>query len=65
MRYEVHKRFSIFYFIGEMASAFGSMLALGLMQMKGLGGLNGWRWIFIIGGHDPQASNPSVPRPPV
>lgn len=33
-----------------MASAFASILAYGLMQMNGLGGLTGWRWIFIMQG---------------
>jgi hypothetical protein len=33
-----------------MASAFSSILAYGLMQMNGLGGLTGWRWIFIMQG---------------
>jgi hypothetical protein len=47
---EVGKRFSIFYLIGCVASAFAGVLAAGLMQMKGLGGLSGWRWIFIIEG---------------
>jgi MFS family permease len=31
-----------------LASGFASILAYGLMQMKGIQGLNGWRWIFII-----------------
>jgi hypothetical protein len=31
-----------------MASAFAGILAYGLMQMHGLGGLEGWRWIFIV-----------------
>ena len=30
--------------------AFGGILAYGIGYMKGLGGLNGWRWIFIIEG---------------
>jgi MFS family permease len=49
-RYEVQKRYSVFYLIGSMASAFSSILAYGLMQMNGLGGLSGWRWIFIMQG---------------
>ncbi|KAL8902138.1 MAG: hypothetical protein Q9207_004857 [Kuettlingeria erythrocarpa] len=32
-RYEVGKRYSIFYLIGSLASAFGGILAFGLMQM--------------------------------
>jgi MFS family permease len=49
-RYELQKRNAVFYLIGSMASAFAGILAFGLMQMKGLGGLEGWRWIFIIEG---------------
>jgi hypothetical protein len=31
-----------------MASALSGILAYGVMQMKGLGGLSGWRWIFVV-----------------
>lgn len=44
------KRYAVFYCIGSFASAFGGILAFGLMQMDGLSGLGGWRWIFIIEG---------------
>lgn len=44
------KRFSVFYFIGSCASAFAGILAFGIMQMNGLAGKAGWRWIFIIEG---------------
>lgn len=47
-RYELQKRNAVFYLIGSMASAFAGILAYGLMQMAGLAGLNGWRWIFIV-----------------
>ncbi|CZR54644.1 related to nicotinamide mononucleotide permease [Phialocephala subalpina] len=49
-RYEMGKRYAGFYLIGCVASAFGGILAFGLMQMKGVAGFNGWRWIFIIEG---------------
>ncbi|KAI0129069.1 major facilitator superfamily domain-containing protein [Xylariales sp. AK1849] len=49
-RYEVGKRYSFFYVIGCVASAFSGILAYGLMQMAGLQHLSGWRWIFIIEG---------------
>ncbi|PGH20098.1 hypothetical protein AJ80_03666 [Polytolypa hystricis UAMH7299] len=49
-RYEVHTRFSWFYVLGFIASAFSNILAYGLSQMEGVGGLRGWRWIFIIEG---------------
>ncbi|KAK9796903.1 putative Major facilitator superfamily domain-containing protein [Seiridium cardinale] len=49
-RYEVGKRYSFFYVIGCVASAFAGILAYGLMQMNGLASLTGWRWIFIMEG---------------
>ncbi|KAI5863291.1 major facilitator superfamily MFS-1 [Durotheca rogersii] len=49
-RYEVGRRYSVFYLLGCVASACSGILAFGLMQMGGLGGLAGWRWIFIIEG---------------
>ena len=44
------KRYAVFYLIGCVASAFGGILAYGLMHMQGLRGYGGWRWIFIIEG---------------
>ncbi|KAF2839395.1 MFS general substrate transporter [Patellaria atrata CBS 101060] len=49
-RYEVGKRYAAFYLLGCVASAFAGILAYGLMQMKGLADLSGWRWIFIMEG---------------
>ncbi|KAL9002349.1 MAG: hypothetical protein Q9188_004703 [Gyalolechia gomerana] len=49
-RYDVGKRFSSFYILGCIANAFAGILAYGLMQMDGLGGEAGWRWIFIMEG---------------
>ncbi|KAJ5834213.1 Major facilitator superfamily domain general substrate transporter [Penicillium robsamsonii] len=49
-RYDVQKRFSIFYLIGCVASALAGILAFGLMQLNGKEGLSGWRWIFILEG---------------
>jgi MFS family permease len=47
-RYELQKRNAVFYLIGSMASAMSGILAYGIMQMNGLAGLAGWRWIFIV-----------------
>lgn len=44
------KRYSVFYLLGSMASAFSGVLAFGFMQMGGLGNQSGWRWIFIMFG---------------
>ena len=49
-RYDVQKRYSIFYLIGCLASACSGILAYGIMQMNGVAGYRGWRWIFIIEG---------------
>ncbi|KAI9670888.1 MAG: hypothetical protein M1817_003773 [Caeruleum heppii] len=50
VRYDMQKRYSVFYLIGSLASALAGILAYGLMQMQGLAGLGGWRWIFIMEG---------------
>lgn len=42
---EMGKRYSFFYIIGMFASAASGILAYGIMQMKGVADLNGWRWI--------------------
>ncbi|EEH17271.2 hypothetical protein PABG_07358 [Paracoccidioides brasiliensis Pb03] len=49
-RYQVHQRIAWFYSINIVANAFGSLLAYGIIRMEGLGGLRGWRWIFVIEG---------------
>ncbi|KAJ5101396.1 hypothetical protein NUU61_003618 [Penicillium alfredii] len=49
-RFDVQKRFSIFYLIGCVASALSGILAFGLMQLNGAHGLGGWQWIFILEG---------------
>ncbi|KAI1966699.1 hypothetical protein LOZ58_000187 [Ophidiomyces ophidiicola] len=43
-------RIAWFYSINVIANGFGSLLAYGLWKMEGLGGLRGWRWIFIMEG---------------
>ncbi|GIZ41052.1 hypothetical protein CKM354_000436900 [Cercospora kikuchii] len=50
VRYDVGKRYAIFYMIGSLASAASGILAYGLMQMNGLANYAGWRWIFIMEG---------------
>jgi MFS family permease len=48
VRYEVQKRYSVFYIIGSLASACAGILAFGIMHLAGKAGLGGWRWIFIL-----------------
>lgn len=40
-------RLATFLSISIVASAFSSILAVGLMQMDGIAGYRGWRWIFV------------------
>lgn len=43
-RYELQKRLAVFYTAASAAGAFSGLLAFGLQQMEGVGGLSGWRW---------------------
>jgi MFS family permease len=49
-RFQVQKRFSGFYLLALLASGFSNILAWALSLMDGVGGLAGWRWIFIMQG---------------
>ncbi|KAI1751488.1 major facilitator superfamily domain-containing protein [Xylaria castorea] len=49
-RYELGRRYGLFYLIGSVTSAFSGILAFGIIHLEGAGGLRGWRWIFIIEG---------------
>ncbi|KAI0200663.1 major facilitator superfamily domain-containing protein [Astrocystis sublimbata] len=49
-RYELGRRYGLFYLIGSVTSAFSGLLAFGFIHLEGAGGLRGWRWIFIIEG---------------
>jgi len=49
-RYDLQKRITAFYAIGFFSSGLGGILAYGLMQMEDVGGIRGWRWIFIMEG---------------
>lgn len=43
-------RLSAFYLLTVGAGGLANIVAYGLMQMEGVGGLRGWRWIYIIEG---------------
>lgn len=49
-RQERQYRVALFFSAASLAGAFGGVLAFGLAHMKGVAGLNGWRWIFILEG---------------
>lgn len=43
-------RISYFYCASALSGAFSGLLAAGIAQMDGVGGYEGWRWIFILEG---------------
>lgn len=47
---ETQTRIAVFYTASALAGAFSGMLAAGIAQMDGVGGLQGWRWIFLLEG---------------
>lgn len=49
-REELGLRIGIFYTAASLSGAFGGLLARGLSAIGPAGGLEGWRWIFIIEG---------------
>ncbi|KAI9878608.1 MAG: hypothetical protein M1830_000427 [Pleopsidium flavum] len=49
-RYELQWRFNLFFCAAILAGAWGGLFAYALANMAGVGGYNGWRWIFIIEG---------------
>jgi len=49
-QYEVSSRFSIWYAASGIATGFGGLIAYGVSNMNGAGGLAGWRWLFILEG---------------
>ena len=46
-REELALRTAVFYFGNYFATATGSLMAAGILQMGGLQGLSGWQWLFI------------------
>jgi len=49
-RTESHFRVALFFSAASLAGAFGGIFAYGIGYMKGVGGLQGWQWIFILEG---------------
>ncbi|KAG8691829.1 hypothetical protein FRC11_008453 [Ceratobasidium sp. 423] len=49
-RSETGARMAIYYAAATVAGAFGGLLARGISEMRGVGGLKGWSWIFILEG---------------
>ena len=49
-RFEINFRIALFFSAATAAGAFGGLLARLINLMDGVGGYQGWRWIFILEG---------------
>ncbi|KXS17384.1 MFS general substrate transporter [Gonapodya prolifera JEL478] len=49
-KYEVSSRWAYMFGGGLVFSSTGGLIAFGVANMDGLGGLSGWRWLFILEG---------------
>ncbi len=49
-RHEIQFRQALFFSAASVAGAFSGLLAFAINNMNGVGGLAGWRWIFILEG---------------
>lgn len=52
-RHEAQFRQALFFSAASVAGAFSGLLAFGIAHMDGVGGLEGWRWIFILVSRSP------------
>lgn len=55
---------SIFYTAASLSGAFSGLLAFALQKMDGIGGLSGWRWIFVLEGKKASFSAVGYPLTP-
>ncbi|RDW22808.1 major facilitator superfamily domain-containing protein [Yarrowia lipolytica] len=49
-RRDIQFRTAMFFSAASVAGAFSGLLAFAIAKMDGVGGLEGWRWIFILEG---------------
>jgi len=49
-KYDLPLRLAIFYTINPLANMITSFLAVGILQMRGILGYAGWRWMFLLEG---------------
>ncbi|ORY07314.1 MFS general substrate transporter [Basidiobolus meristosporus CBS 931.73] len=48
--HELGSRLAWFWGFQSLASAISSIMSFGILQMAGIGGLEGWKWLFLIDG---------------
>ncbi|ERS97610.1 MFS transporter [Sporothrix schenckii 1099-18] len=48
--HELSRRYAFFFLGNGLATAAGGLIAYGVLHMRGLAGLAGWQWLFILEG---------------
>src|ERR1700760_2010866 len=46
--HELSLRFGFFWTASSMSDVLGGFLAFGIMHLRGVSGIAGWRWLFLI-----------------
>lgn len=54
---ELALRYAMFWASNSFAGALGGPLSIGLLSLRGTGGLRGWQWLFLIGKSIPRRSD--------
>lgn len=47
---ELATRLAYFWGVQSFASAFSGLISFGVFRMAGIGGLEGWKWLFLLDG---------------
>jgi len=53
---ELGLRFALFWASNSIAGALAGPLAIGLLSLRGRGGLAGWQWLFLVGKESASSS---------
>jgi MFS family permease len=56
---ELGLRFALFWASNSIAGALAGPLAIGLLSLRGRGGLAGWQWLFLVGECTFRSSRPT------
>ena len=47
---ELGTRLAFFWGIQAVASAFSGLISFGIFRLRGVAGLEGWKWLFLLDG---------------